>query len=144
MTLIEKAEKQFDEKQAEVLARKMLSDEFSLDDFAAQMRQMQKLGSLGDIVGMLPNLPGMNMQAQLSNGALDDNKVRHTIAIISSMTKRERTSPKIIDGRRRLRIARGCGRPVQEINQLLRSYQDMKKYMKTPLLRKMLKKFDFS
>jgi signal recognition particle subunit SRP54 len=144
LTLIEKAEKQFDEKQAEVMAKKMLSDDFSLDDFADQMRQVEKLGSLGDIMGMLPNLPGMNMQAQMANGALDDRKIRHTIAIISSMTRRERQNPKLIDGRRRLRIARGSGRPVQEINQLLRSYQDMKKYMKTPLLRKMLKRFDFS
>jgi signal recognition particle subunit SRP54 len=144
LTLVEKAEKEFDEKQAEKMAQKMLRDEFTLEDFSYQLGQMEKLGSMGDIMGMLPaNLPGMGNPQNLEKPAVDEKKIKHLTAIINSMTPDERRRPKIINGRRRLRIARGSGRPVQEVNQLLRQFAEIKKYMKKPFFRKMLKKFDF-
>lgn len=141
LTLIEKAEKQLDEKKAEEMANRMMKNEFTLEDFRSQLGQMEKLGSMSDIMGMLPNM-GIN-QAQMANAAIDDKKVKHMVAIINSMTLKERNKPKIINGRRRLRISRGSGRPVQEINQLLKNFNEMKKYMKKPFFKKMLKKFDF-
>ena len=141
LTLIEKAEKDLDEKKAEEMARRLLENEFSLEDFRSQLNQIQKLGSMSDILGMLPNIGGMNLQA--ANAGMNDKKVKHMVAIINSMTRKERERPKIINGRRRYRISKGSGRPVQEVNQLLRNYFEMKKYMKKPFFKKMLKKFDF-
>ncbi|MGD2090666.1 MAG: signal recognition particle protein [Candidatus Aminicenantes bacterium] len=141
LTLIEKAEKDLDEKKAEEMARKLLENEFTLEDFRSQLNQIQKLGSVSDILGMLPNIGGMNLQA--ANAGMNDKKVKHMVAIINSMTRKEREKPKIINGRRRYRISKGSGRPVQEVNQLLRNYFEMKKYMKKPFFKKMLKKFDF-
>jgi signal recognition particle subunit SRP54 len=140
LTLIEKAEKEMDEKHAEEMTRRMLQNEFSLEDFRSQLKQMQKLGSMSDILGMLPNM-GFNQNAAAA--AVDDKKVTHMIAIINSMTLKERENPKIVNGRRRYRISKGSGRPVQEINRLLKNYFEMKKYMKKPFFKKMLKKFDF-
>jgi len=141
LTLIEKAEQQFDEEQTQEMSRRMLRDELDLDDFAAQLRQVRKMGSLSEIMAMMPGMA----QGQLAGaGAIDDRKVTHTLAIIDSMTRKERQNPKVIDGRRRLRISRGSGRPVQEINQLLKSFLEMKKTMKKPFFRKMLKRFDIS
>jgi signal recognition particle subunit SRP54 len=141
LTLIEKAEKDLDEKKAEEMARRLLENEFTLEDFRSQLNQIQKLGSMSDILGMLPNIGGMNLQA--ANASMNDKKVKHMVAIINSMTPKERERPKMIDGRRRYRISKGSGRPVQEVNQLLRNYFEMKKYMKKPFFKKMLKKFDF-
>jgi signal recognition particle subunit SRP54 len=141
LTLIEKAEKDLDEKKAEEMARRLLENEFTLEDFRSQLNQIQKLGSMSDILGMLPNIGGMNLQA--ANASMNDKKVKHMVAIINSMTPKERDRPKMIDGRRRYRISKGSGRPVQEVNQLLRNYFEMKKYMKKPFFKKMLKKFDF-
>jgi len=139
LSLIEKAEKEFDEKEAEKIAKRMLKNEFSLEDYRFQLLQIKKLGSMQDIMAMLPN---MGMGKNMANINMDDKKVDHMIAIINSMTKKEREKPKIINGRRRLRISRGSGRPVQEVNQLIKSYFEAKKVMKKPFFRKMMKKFD--
>jgi signal recognition particle subunit SRP54 len=139
LTLIEKAQKNFDDKQAEAVSRRMLEDEFGLDDFLAQLRQMEKLGSMDEILGMLPSL---GFQGNLAGAHIDEKRLRHWRAVIESMTRREREHPKIIDGRRRLRISRGAGRPVSEVNQVLKSYFEMKKNFKKPFFRKILKKFD--
>ena len=143
LTLIEKAEKEFDEKQSEQMAKKLLSNEFDLEDFKNQMMQVEKLGSMSDIMGMMPSMPGMPAMGQIDPNAMDDKKVKYMVAIINSMTKKERKKPKTINGKRRLRISKGSGRPVQEINQLLKSFFEMQKYMKKPFFKKMLKKFDF-
>ena len=144
LTLIEKAEEKFDQKQAEKMAQKLLKNEFTLDDFLSQLNQVQKLGSLSEIMQMMPNMaPKFGTNLDSGQARVDDNKIKHSIAILNSMTVRERETPKIINGRRRLRIARGAGRPVQEVNQLLRQYFEMKKVMKKPFFRKMLRKFDF-
>ena len=140
LTLIEKAEQELDEKQAEQIARRMLENEFTLEDFLAQLQQMQKLGPMSEIMGMLPN---MGMMGNINSNAIDDKKIKHLAAIIQSMTVKEREKPKIINGRRRLRIAKGSGRSVQEVNQLLKNFNEIKKNMKKPFFRKMLKKFDF-
>ncbi len=139
LSLIEKAEKEFDEKEAEKIAKKMLKNEFSLEDYRFQLMQIKKLGSMQDIMAMLPN---MGMGKNMANVNMDDKKVDHMIAIINSMTKKEREKPKIINGRRRLRISRGSGRSVQEVNQLIKSYFEARKVMKKPFFRKMMKKFD--
>jgi len=141
LSLIEKAEKQLDEKKTEEMTRRLLEDELSLDDFLSQLKQVQKMGSINDILGMLPNNMGINRD--MLNAQFDDKRINHMSAIIQSMTSRERENPKIVDGRRRLRISRGSGRPVQEINQLLKSYFELKKSLKKPFFKKMLKKFDF-
>ncbi len=140
LTLIEKAEKEFDEKESKKMARSLLKNEFSLDDFLSQLKQVHKLGSASEIMGMMPKamIPGNR------NINLDDKKISHTIAIINSMNKKEREKPKIINGKRRYRIAKGSGRTVQEVNQLLKQYFEMKKFMKKPFFKKMLQKFDFS
>lgn len=139
LSLIEKAEKEFDEKEAEKIAKRMLKNEFSLEDYRFQLMQIKKLGSMQDIMAMLPN---MGMGKNMANVNMDDKKVDHMIAIINSMTKKEREKPKIINGRRRLRISKGSGRPVQEVNQLIKSYFEAKKVMKKPFFRKMMKKVD--
>ncbi len=142
LTLIEKAEKDLDEKKAEEMTRRLLRNEFTLEDLLSQLGQIQRLGSMSDILGMIPNI-GINQQMAMADGSMNDKKIKHMTAIIQSMTLRERENPKIINGKRRYRIARGAGRPVQEVNQLLRHYNEMKKYMKKPFFKKMLKKFDF-
>ncbi len=135
LTLIEKAQKEFDEKQAEAVSRRMLENEFGMDDFLAQLRQVEKLGPLEEIAGLLPG-------ALPAGVRLDGKRLRHLRAVIESMTRRERENPRLIDGRRRLRIARGSGRPVSEVNQVLKSYLEMRKNFKKPFFRRMLKKFD--
>jgi signal recognition particle subunit SRP54 len=139
LSLIEKAESRFDQKQAEDLSRRMLADEFGLDDFLGQLKQLGKLGSMDELLGMLP---GLGIQDGAAGAHIDEKKLGHMAAIIESMTAKERENPKIIDGRRRQRISRGSGRPVSEVNQVLKSYGEMKKSFKKPFFRKMLKRFD--
>jgi len=139
LTLIEKAEKDFDHKQAEILSQRLLENEFSLEDFLAQLRQVEKLGPMNEIMGMLPNL---GFKGAMSDVHVDEKRIRRLMAVIESMTRKERDNPKIVDGRRRLRISRGSARPVSEVNQVLKSYFEMKKNFKKPFFRKMLKKFD--
>jgi len=117
----------------------MLENEFGLDDFLAQLKQMEKLGPMDEIMGMLPSL---GFKGGLSGIKVDEKRLRHLMAVIQSMTRKERDNPKIIDGRRRLRISRGSGRPVSEVNQVLKSYFEMRKNFQKPLFRKILKKFD--
>lgn len=143
LTLIERAEQQFDEKQAEKMAQKLLKNEFSLEDFRDQLAQVTKLGSMSDIMSMLPG----QMSAGIKKDQIDDEKnakrIRHMVAIINAMTKEERNVPKVINGKRRIRIARGSGCSVSEVNQLLKNYLEIKNVMKKPMFRKMMKKFDF-
>lgn len=133
--LIEKAEEQSDREEAEDLARRLRKHEFTLEDFRKQLAQMRKMGSLSQLLG---HLPRMGPFKGLAGAQLDDRKIVHFQAIIDSMTPDERRSPRSIDGSRRSRIARGSGRPVQEINQLLKQFQEMEKMMKRPDFRKML------
>jgi len=128
LTLVEKAQEAVDAKEAEKLARKAVSKKgLDLDDFLSAMRAMQKLGPLKNVLGMLP---GVN-PAMLKAANLDERRVKHVEAIVLSMTKKERADPDLLNGSRRLRIAKGSGRPVQEVNQLVAQFNQMKKFMKS-------------
>ena len=126
LSLIEKAEAAYDEKNAKELERKMREQTFSLEDFLEQMRQLKKMGSLDQLAGMLP---GFNA-SQLKDAQLDESQMARTEAIILSMTRKERLRPEIINGSRRKRIANGSGTSVEDVNRLLRQFEQMKKMMK--------------
>lgn len=128
LTLIEQAEKSFDEKEAQKAAQKLASGEdFTLDDFLAQMQQLKKMGSLKKMLGMLPNM-GQYREA-IEN--FDESELGRVEAIIRSMTPAERNDPKIINGSRRARIAKGSGTTVQAVNQLLDRFKQAQQMMKS-------------
>jgi signal recognition particle subunit SRP54 len=130
LSLIEKAESQIDKKKASELASKVLSgDGFSLEDFRDQLRQVRKMGSLQSLVGMLPSV-GAFSGLQKAADKVDDKQINRVEAIINSMTGYERNHHESINGSRRKRIARGSGTSVQEVNNLLRQYAQMKKMFK--------------
>jgi signal recognition particle subunit SRP54 len=141
LSLIEKAEQEADFKDAEELARKLKKQEFSLEDFKKQLEQIKKMGSFSQILGMLPK---SGQFRNLSKAQFDDQRVIVFEAIINSMTKAERDNPKIVNGSRRLRIAKGSGRPVSEVNQLLKQFFEMRKMMKKSSFQKMMSKFSLS
>ena len=127
LSLVEKAQGAVDAAEAEKLARKATSKKgLDLGDFLTAMRQMQKLGPLKNVLGMLP---GVNPQ-MLKTANLDEKRIRHVEAMVLSMTPKERADPDLINGSRRLRIAKGSGRTVQEVNQLLAQFRQMQKLMK--------------
>ena len=130
LSLIEKAEKQIDKKKAEELATKALSgDGFSLEDFRDQLRSVKKMGSMKSLMGMLPSIgPFSGLQKAAEN--VDEKQIDRVEAIINSMTKHERNHHEVINGSRRKRIARGSGTTIQEVNNLLRQYAQMKKMFK--------------
>jgi signal recognition particle subunit SRP54 len=127
MTLIEKAEQQFDEQQAKELERKIRKAEFGLDDFLDQMRQIRKLGPLQSLLGMIPGLGGH----QLSKLKVDEREFDRLQAIILSMTPEERRNPALIKGSRRVRIARGSGTNVHAVKSLIAQFGQMQKLMKS-------------
>ena len=128
LSLVEKAQSTVDAKEAERLAKKATSRKgLDLQDFLTAMRQMQKMGPIKNVLGMLP---GVNMAA-LSAAQVDDKRLTHVEAIVLSMTPKERADPDLINGSRRLRIAKGSGRTVQEVNQLLAQFKQMQKLMKS-------------
>jgi signal recognition particle subunit SRP54 len=130
MTLIEKAEETLDRKKSEDFARKALSgDGFSLEDFRDQLRQIRKLGSLQSIMKMLPSVGPFQGMQQMAD-QVDEKQFTRVEAIINSMTQKERNNHEIISGSRRKRIATGSGTSVQEVNQLLRQYAQMRKMFK--------------
>jgi signal recognition particle subunit SRP54 len=135
LTLIEMAEQEADVKESEEIARKLGKEEFTLEDFRKQLKQIRKMGSFSQI---LKYLPSGGMFKNLAGADLDDRKIFHYEAMIGSMTPREREDPRIIDGRRRLRIAKGSGRPVFEVNQLLKQFLEMKKMMKGSQFKKII------
>jgi signal recognition particle subunit SRP54 len=128
VSLVEKASETFDQAEAEKLAAKMQKGNFDLDDLASQLRQLRKMGGMGGMLGMLPGIG--KIKKQIADAKIDDGMVKRQEAIISSMTKRERKNPKLLNASRRLRIAAGSGTSVQEINRLLKQYQDMAQMMK--------------
>ena len=127
LTLIEKAQTDVDEEKARELEKKMRTNSFTFDDFLEQLAQVKKMGPLDDILKMLP---GANKIKGMNNLSIDDKQIAHVEAIIQSMTKKEKDQPEIINASRRKRIARGSGRPIQEVNRLLKQFEDMKKMMK--------------
>lgn len=123
LSLIERAQEVFDEKRALEMEKKMRTQQFTLEDFLDQLQQLKKMGPLNQIISMMP---GMNTKL-LQNINIDDKKMSHVEAIIKSMTRQERTDPSIINGSRRRRIALGSGTSIQEVNKLLKDFEEMKK-----------------
>jgi signal recognition particle subunit SRP54 len=128
LSLIEKAEETVDQEQAAELAEKIRKDEFSLDDFRNQLKQIRQMGPLDQILGMLPNMGPLRGINQMK---VDEKELIHIEAIINSMTDFERENHQVLNGNRKKRIARGSGRPVSEINQLLKQYVEAKKMMRS-------------
>jgi len=130
LSLIERAEQQIDKKKAAEMASKALSgDGFSLEDFRDQLRQVKKMGSMKSLMGMLPSI-GPFSGLQKAADKVDENQINRVEAIINSMTRHERNHHEVINGSRRKRIARGSGTTIQEVNNLLRQYAQMKKMFK--------------
>ncbi|MBQ3900216.1 MAG: signal recognition particle protein [Clostridia bacterium] len=126
LSLIEKAEQAYDEKQAAELERKLRENSFTLSDYLDQFKQIKKMGNMEDLLGMLPGVK----PSQLKNAQIDEKSISHTEAIILSMTEREREHPDLINGSRKKRIAAGSGTTVEEVNKLLRQYDQTNKMMK--------------
>jgi signal recognition particle subunit SRP54 len=126
LSLIEKAEQAFDEKQAKELERKIRESTFTLDDYLDQMQQLKKMGNIESLLGMMP---GVNTKA-LKDAKIDERQMARTEAIIKSMTMKEREKPEIIGASRKQRIAKGSGTSVEEVNKLLKQFDQMRKMMK--------------
>ena len=128
LSLIEKVEESIDQKDAEEMQRKLLDDDFTLADFRDQIKQVRKLGPLENVLGMMPGLGSLK---DLKNVKVDEKEFTRLIAIVDSMTPRERNNHMIVNGQRRKRIAKGSGTSVQEVNNLLKQYAQMRKMMKS-------------
>jgi len=127
LTLIEQAQQAFDEDEARKVAEKLATDQFTLEDFLEQLQQVRKMGSMKKMLGMLPGMGQMKQQLD----QFDDREIDRTEAIIRSMTPGERRNPKVLNGSRRLRIARGSGMSVTDVNQLVQRFEQAAKMMKT-------------
>lgn len=130
LSLVEKAQATFDMEEAKRMEKKLRKNEFTLDDFLNQMQQVKKLGSLDSILGMIPGMGGLKKQLAGQDIDLDGREMRQIEAIIRSMTPKERTDTSVINGSRRKRIALGSGTRVQDVNKLLKQFNEMRKMMK--------------
>jgi signal recognition particle subunit SRP54 len=126
LSLIEKAEQQYEEDEARELERKLRKNEFTLDDFLKQLKMIRRMGPLQSLMGMIPGLAGH----QLSQMKVDESELDRVEAMILSMTLEERGKPELIKGSRRLRIARGSGTSVQQVNHLVKQFDQMRKMMR--------------
>ncbi len=126
LSLVEKAQAQIDEKEAERLEEKIRKNQFTFEDFLEQMKMIKKMGSLRDLLGMIPG-----MDKQLRNVQIDDKAMNRVEAIILSMTREERLNPRILNGSRRRRIAMGSGSTTQDVNRLIKQFEDMQKMMRS-------------
>src|SRR5690606_3658945 len=124
LTLVEKAQAVYNEQEAKKLEKKFKQNKFDLDDFLQQLRQVKKMGSLTDLVSMIPGM------SKMADAKVDDNQLVRVEAILSSMSAHERKSPRIIGGSRRRRISRSSGTSLQEVNQVLKQFEQMQKMMK--------------
>lgn len=127
LSLVEKAQENFDENKAREMERKIRKQEFTLEDFLDQMQQVKSMGPLQDLLGMIP---GMGKQLKGMEAEIDEKELAHIEAIIKSMTREERHNPTIINGSRKKRIAKGSGTKVQEVNRLLKQFDESRKLMK--------------
>ncbi|MHB8906092.1 MAG: signal recognition particle protein [Melioribacteraceae bacterium] len=125
ISLVEKAQAQFDEKEAEDLEKKFKENKFDFDDFLKQIKMIKKMGSLKSLLGMVPGI-----SSAVKNADVDEKQLVVVESIIQSMTKKERTNPKILNGSRRKRIARGSGNTVQDVNRLIKQFEQMQQMMK--------------
>jgi signal recognition particle subunit SRP54 len=123
--LVERAQEQFDQEEAAKLQKKIRKNQFDFADFLNQLQQIKKMGNLKDLMGMIPGVGKMMKDVDIS-----DDAFKHIEAIIQSMTKEERENPEVINGNRKKRIAKGSGRSIEEVNKLMKQFDDMKKMMK--------------
>ena len=126
LTLVERAQQNFDEDEAQRINKKIKKNQFGFDDFLSQMEQIKKMGSLKDLMGMIPGIG-----KAIKDVDIDENSLKPIEAIIKSMTPHERSNPEVMNGSRKLRIAKGSGTTVPEVNQLLKQFEQMRKMMKT-------------
>ena len=124
VSLVEQDQQTIDVEEAQKLEEKMLKNAFDLEDFKQQLKQLRKMGSIGDLMSMIP---GLN---RIKDADIDEKRLTRIEAIINSMTLDERRKPQILNGSRRLRIAKGSGTKVQDVNQLIKQFQSMRKMMK--------------
>lgn len=127
LTLIEKAQSNFDEEKARELEKKMRTADITFDDFLDQLAQVRNMGPLDELLGMMP---GANKMKGLKNVQVDEKQIGHIEAIVRSMTKKEKEDPSILNGSRKKRIAKGSGTTIQEVNRLIKQFDEMKKMMK--------------
>jgi signal recognition particle subunit SRP54 len=125
VTLVEKTQEQYDDDQAAALEQKLLKNQFTLIDFLEQLQQIKKMGSLRDLLGMIPGVSNA-----MRNMTIDERALGRIEAIIRSMTPGERTNPRLLNGSRRRRIALGSGTTVQDVNRLMKQFDDMQRMMK--------------
>ncbi|MEQ8906474.1 signal recognition particle protein [Ekhidna sp.] len=125
VSLVERAQQNYDEEEARRINKKIRKNQFGFDDFLAQMEQMKKMGSMKDLLGMIPG-----MGKAIKDIDIDDDSLKPIEAIIKSMTPKERTQPEVLNGTRKQRIAKGSGTSIQEVNQLLKQFEQMRKMMK--------------
>ncbi|MDB4087263.1 signal recognition particle protein [Flavobacteriaceae bacterium] len=125
VSLVEKAQNVYDEKEARILSKKIAKSQFGLDDFLAQIKKIKQMGDIKDMVGMIPGA-----SKAIGNTEIDNDSFKHIEALIYSMTPKERSSPKIIDVSRKKRISKGSGLDIQELNKLLKQFEQMSKMMK--------------
>jgi signal recognition particle subunit SRP54 len=125
VTLVEKAQEQFDEEEARRIQKKIAKNQFNFNDFLKQIQQIKKMGNVKDLMGMIPG-----MGKALKDTDIDDDAFKEIEAIIYSMTPEERDNPKILNGSRRKRIARGSGSSIQEVNRLIKQFAETSKMMK--------------
>ena len=132
VSLVERAQEQYDEGEARRLQRKIQKDQFDFNDFMSQIQQIKRMGNLKDLASMIPGVG-----KAIKNVDLDDNAFKNIEAIIHSMTKQERTHPELLNGSRRMRIAKGSGTNIQEVNRLLKQFDQTRKMMKAVTSTKM-------
>lgn len=125
VTLVERAQEQFNEEEARKLSKKIAKNQFDFNDFLAQLAQIKKMGNIKDLVGMIPGVGKAIKEADIS-----DDSFKHIEAIIYSMTPKERSNPDLINGSRRQRIAKGCGQTITEVNKLLKQFEETRKMMR--------------
>jgi signal recognition particle subunit SRP54 len=125
VSLVERAQEQFNEEEARKLQKKIAKNEFGFDDFLQQIQQIKKMGSMKDLMGMIPGVG-----KAIKDVDIPDDAFKHIEALIQSMTPKERSKPSILDHKRKIRIANGAGRKVEEVNQLLKQFEQMSKMMK--------------
>ena len=125
VTLVERAQEQFDEEQARRINKKIAKNEFGYDDFLAQIQQIKKMGNMKDLMGMIPGASKM-----VKNLDVDDDAFKFIEVIINSMTPKERSQPNLLNHSRKKRIAAGSGRGMEEVNQLIKQFAQMSKMMK--------------
>jgi len=125
VSLVERAQEQFDLEEARIIQKKIAKDTFGFDDFLGQIQQIKKMGNMKDLMGMIPGMSKMTQQVDI-----DDDAFKHVEAIIHSMTPAERSQPKLLNTSRKNRIAKGSGRSIQEVNQLIKQFEQMSKMMK--------------